>query len=506
MRLLDILHDIKYEILLGKDCEIKNLTIDSRQTNNGSMFFCIRGLHVDGHDFIKDAIINGASCIVIDKDKPEYLNENIKKLDKYTKSLTIIKVPNVRKALAFCSANFFKNPSSKIILTGITGTNGKTSTTYFLESILREKNKNVGVIGTIDSRINGEHINIFCPTPTTPDAIELQNILSKMQDKNVEHAIIEVSSHALALNKVDSLKFKIGAFTNLSQDHLDFHKNMQDYLAAKTRLFNMCELGIINIDDCASKYISKNSSCKFISYGIKSECNFRAVNINYNESSVSFDLEINMDKINKKIKDFFVPIPGIFTVYNALCAIACAFSLDVDFSVIKSALSKIKSVPGRMQRINSDDFNIIVDYAHSPDSLENVLRTVREFAKGQIITVFGCGGDRDKLKRPIMGEIASKFSDYCIITSDNPRTEPPMQIIDEIARGVINNKKYEKIEDRYKAIEKAINIAKKNDVIIIAGKGHENYQIFFDRTIHFDDVEVATKILSEKNKKIPRNN
>ena len=331
-----------------------------------------------------------------------------------------------------------------------------------------------------------------------------------MRSKNVDDVVIEVSSHALALHKVDALKFKIGAFTNLSQDHLDFHKDMQDYLNAKSLLFNMCEIGVINIDDSASEYILKNSDCKFVSYGIKSDCDFRAENISYSESSVRFDLVVDKDNKNNKdkIKDFFVPIPGMFTVYNALCAIACAVNLGVSLSVIKSALSKIKNIPGRMQRVNSNDFNIIVDYAHSPDSLKNVLKTVRRFTKGRLIIVFGCGGDRDKSKRPIMGEIAGRFSDYCIITSDNPRTEPPMQIINEIEKGILYSGRnkiyqtYEKLEDRYKAIEKAINIANKDDVIVIAGKGHENYQIFADRTVHFDDVEVATEIVSRKNLKI----
>lgn len=479
MNLFDILNGIEYKILQGSDCQIKNMTIDSRQVVDGSMFFCIRGLHVDGHNFINEVCEHGAKCVVIDRND----------LNIFPRALTVIKVENVRKALAFCSANFFKNPSNNMNMIGITGTNGKTSTTYFIEAILRQYNHNVGIIGTIDSKINGEHINIYYAAPTTPDAIELQKILAYMNEKNVDDVVMEVSSHSLVLHKVDSIKFKIGAFTNLSQDHLDFHKNMEDYLHAKSLLFNMCQVGVINSDDAASDYILKNSSCKFVTYGVNSVCDFRAQNIICNEDCVSFDIILN-----GHTEKFFVPIPGMFTVYNSLCAISSASIMNIPVEIIKTALSKMKNVPGRMQHVQSQNYNVIVDYAHSPDSLENVLKSICQFKKGNLITVFGCGGDRDKSKRSVMGKIASQFSDYCIITSDNPRTESPMQIINEIEKGIVDCK-YEKIEDRYDAIKRAIEIANKNDIVLIAGKGHENYQIFADRTIHFDDVETALKIL-----------
>lgn len=483
MILSQILNGVEHEILQGSsDCEIENIMIDSRQITNGSMFFCIRGLHIDGHNFIDEAAMHGAVCIVIDRDD----------LSKFSHSAAVIKVKNVRETLAFCSSNFFNNPAQKMNLIGVTGTNGKTSTTYFVEAILREYNRNVGVIGTIDSKINGEHINIYYATTTTPDAIELQKILAHMHKKNVDDVVMEVSSHSLALHKVDSLKFKIGIFTNLTQDHLDFHSDMQDYLHAKSLLFKMCEIGIVNKDDGASEYILQNSPCEFVSYGVNSDCDFRAENIVCSNSCVSFDVNINSVR-----ESFYVPIAGMFTVYNSLCAISCACQLQIPLHVIKEALKKMQNIPGRMQSVRSDKFNVIVDYAHSPDSLENVLRSIRLFTKGKLITVFGCGGDRDKFKRPIMGEIAGKLSDYCIITSDNPRTELPMQIINEIEYG-ISDCPYEKIEDRYKAIERAVDICDKDDVILIAGKGHENYQIFADRTIHFDDVEVASEILNRR--------
>ncbi len=480
MKLSKILNGVDHYFLQGSDCEIKNLIIDSRQAVSGSMFFCIRGLKVDGHDFINDVYENGVACIVIDRDD----------LISFPENLAVVKVSDVRCALAFCSANFFDNPTQNMNLIGVTGTNGKTSVTYFIEAILREHNHNVGIIGTIDSKINGQHVNIYYAAPTTPDSIELQKILSHMNKKNVDDVVMEVSSHSLALHKVDALKFKIGVFTNLTQDHLDFHKDMQDYLNAKSMLFRMCEIGIVNVDDEASYYILKNSSCKFYSYGINKNCDFRAENILCNENSVAFDITINGVKEN-----IFVPIPGMFTVYNVLCAVAVGCIMGIDISKIKSALAKMNNVPGRMQRVKSENYNVLVDYAHSPDSLENVLTSVRQFTKGKLITVFGCGGDRDKSKRPIMGQIASKISDYCIITSDNPRTESPMQIINDIEKGILQCE-YEKIADRFEAIKRAIELADKNDVIVIAGKGHENYQIFADRTIHFDDVEVAEQILN----------
>lgn len=481
MILSQILHNIDHEILQGSDCEIKNLAIDSRQVVSGSMFFCIRGLNVDGHNFIDDVAKSGAVCIMIDRND----------LKNFPPFVTVVKVKDVRTALAFCSSNFFDNPAEKMNLVGVTGTNGKTSTTYFIETILREFNHNVGIIGTIDSKVNGEHVNIFYATTTTPDAIELQKILDYMNEKEVDDVVMEVSSHSLALHKVDSLKFKIAIFTNLSQDHLDFHKNMQDYLYAKSLLFKRCEIGIINADDDASNYIQQNSQCKFVSYGIENlNSDIRAQNIICQNDSVSFDVNINGQKEN-----FYVPIPGKFTVYNALCAICCTNCLQIPVEIIKNALRKMKNVPGRMQRVPSKKFNVIVDYAHSPDSLENVLKSARQFTRGRLILVFGCGGDRDKLKRPIMGEIASRLADFCIITSDNPRTELPSQIISEIEKGMTNSS-YEKIEDRFLAIKKAIEIANSDDTILIAGKGHENYQIFADRTIHFDDVEVASEILN----------
>lgn len=489
MILEKILFGIKYEIINNKnlDCEIKNLTIDSRQVVNGSMFFCIKGLNVDGHNFIDEAIKHGAKAIMIEND-----------LNNFDCDAVIIKVKNVREALAFCSANFFCYDDKSMNLIGVTGTNGKTSTTYLLKKILNEYKKNVGIIGTIDAKINDEHINIFYATSTTPDAIELQKILSYMREKKVDDVVMEVSSHALSLHKVDALKFKIGVFTNLTQDHLDFHGNMKNYLEAKKKLFDLCEMGVLNKDDEAWKEIKENKKCKFVFYGINNDCDFKAENIICDSKFISFDL-----KIDGKKENFYVGIPGEFNIYNSLAAIATAYCLKIPVEIIKSALKKMTNVPGRMQRVESDKFNIIVDYAHSPDSLKNVLMAIKKFNKGRLILVFGCGGNRDKTKRKIMGEIASELADYFIITSDNPRTEEPMEIINDIETGIKKDLKfkYEKICDRREAIKRAIEIYNDGDIILIAGKGHENYQIFADRTIYFDDVEVAREIINLLEKK-----
>ena len=487
-----ILSGLDYEVISNKNlsCDIKNLTIDSRQVVNGSMFFCIKGLNVDGHNFINDAIEHGAKAIVLENNFKD-LNVNA--------DIVIVKVKNTRQAVAFCSANFFGYRDSDMNLIGVTGTNGKTSTTYLIKKILAEYGRSVGLIGTIDAKENDKHINIFYATSTTPDPIELHKILKYMREKKISDVVIEVSSHALSLHKVDALKFKIGVFTNLTQDHLDFHGNMENYLDAKRKLFDLCEIGILNKDDSAVNYIVKNSRCKFMFYGIKSDCDFKAENIVCTTSFISFDV-----KINNKLESFYVGIPGEFNVYNSLGAIAATSCFGVPVEIIKSALKKMTSVPGRMQKIESDKFNIIIDYAHSPDSLKNVLLAIRKFCKRKLILVFGCGGDRDKTKREVMGKIASELADYCMITSDNPRTEEPMEIINEIEKGIKlgadKNFKYEKICDRREAIKRAIEIYCEGDVVLIAGKGHENYQIFADRTVHFDDVETAKEIIDSLGK------
>ncbi|MDR1150264.1 MAG: UDP-N-acetylmuramoyl-L-alanyl-D-glutamate--2,6-diaminopimelate ligase [Clostridiales bacterium] len=485
MLIKKIFSEIKYNLIFGDlNIEANNIVTDSRQVNKNSIFFCISGLKNDGHNFINNAIDNGAECVVIDK--------NIC-FRKYGNLKAIIKVNSVREILSFCAANFFGRPSDDLNLIGITGTNGKTSTAYFVNKILMSQKEKTGLIGTLGTKIRDKKINFYYSTPTTPDAIELQKILFMMKNENVKNVIMEVSSHALALNKTDCIKFKIGAFTNISQDHLDFHADMKNYLDSKNLLFKNSEIGILNLDDNSSEYIISNNSCEFLTFSINKSSDFKAENINLKNDSVNFDV-----KINNELESFYLPIPGNFSIYNALCAIVISYTMGVDINLIREKLKNIDGVPGRIQKVPSEKYNIIIDYAHSPDSLENILKTAREFTEKKLICVFGCGGDRDQLKRPMMGKIASKYCDYCILTSDNPRTEDPEKIINDIKFGFDKKKfNYETEIDRHKAIEKAINnLSDNKDTLVISGKGHENYQIFADRTIHFDDFEVVEKILS----------
>lgn len=485
MILKELIKNLKYIKLIGNEnIEISNLTIDSRKVKKGSMYGAIKGFNVDGHKFIKNCIENEASLIVCEDLEDFCIDDN----------LAILQVENTRKALAIIAKNFYNNPTKNINLIGVTGTNGKTSTTYFLEQILLEYKKTVGIIGTIEIRENGKKMEFDFSTSTTPDTIELNELFSTMVSDNIDNIVMEVSSHALELHKVEGCNFNIGIFTNLTQDHLDMHKSMENYLNAKSKLFSMCKIGIINIDDKYAQDIIKNASCKVFTYSIEKESDLQAINIQYFMDRVAFDV-----KINDKIENFILNIPGRFSVYNALSVIGACLMQNIPIDIIKEGIKNIEGVPGRIQTIpNNKGFNVIVDYAHTPDGLDNIIKAVREFTKGRVITIFGCGGDRDRKKRPIMGEISANLSDYTIITSDNPRSEVPEAIIDEIETGIkpITNN-YEKITGRKDAIYRGVSIAKANDSIIIAGKGHEDYEIFADKTIHFDDTEVAKEALED---------
>ncbi|MBS5794249.1 MAG: UDP-N-acetylmuramoyl-L-alanyl-D-glutamate--2,6-diaminopimelate ligase [Clostridiales bacterium] len=485
MILKELIKNLKYIKLIGnKNVEISHLTIDSRKVKKGSMYGAIKGFNVDGHKFIKNCIKNGASLIVCEDLEDFCIDDNV----------AILQVENTRKALAIIAKNFYNNPTKNINLIGVTGTNGKTSTTYFLEQILLEYKKTVGIIGTIEIRENGKKMEFDFSTSTTPDTIELNELFSTMVSDNIDNIVMEVSSHALELHKVEGCNFNIGIFTNLTQDHLDMHKSMENYLNAKSKLFGMCKVGIINIDDKYAKDIIKNASCKVFTYSIEKESDLQAINIQYFMDRVTFDV-----KINDKVESFILNIPGRFSVYNALSVIGACLMQNIPIDIIKEGIKNIEGVPGRIQTIpNNKGFNVIVDYAHTPDGLDNIIKAVREFTKGRVITIFGCGGDRDRKKRPIMAEISANLSDYTIITSDNPRSEVPESIIDEIETGIkpITNN-YEKITGRREAIYRGVSIAKANDSIIIAGKGHEDYEIFADKTIHFDDTEVAKEALED---------
>ncbi len=483
MWLFDILRNIGFKLIQGDNQFIEDISMDSRRVCYGDLFFCIPGFQVNGHDFIEDVVKKGAAAVVISEEQKNYIE-----------GITYIQVENTRQALAYACGNFYNHPSKNFVLAGVTGTNGKTSITYFIEAVLHAWGKKAGVIGTVDTRAGGESLNIEFATSTTPDTIELFKIFSKMREQNVTHVAMEVTSHALALNKVDGICFDVGIFTNLTQDHLDLHKTMDEYRECKAKLFQICKTGIFNADDESSELIMKNATCKRITYGIHNECDIKALNVKNTAYGVEFDIAMV-----EGLFHFNVPVPGNFTTYNLLATIGACVAMGIPADVIQQGLSKVKGVPGRIQPVeNNKGYTVIVDYSHTPDSLENIIKSVREFTKGKVYTVFGCGGDRDRTKRPIMGEIAGRLSDYCIATSDNPRTEDPMKILDEVELGIKRTDcKYEKIVDRKEAIFRAVELAEKDDTVIIAGKGHENYQIFADHTIDFDDMLVAAEALNK---------
>lgn len=479
MLLKDLTSIIEHEYVNGdQNAEISGIAYDSRRVKPGDLFVCIKGFKVDGHEFISQAIGQGAAAVIVEKEV-----EDVK--------VPMIKVKNSRRALALISAAFFSNPSSKFKLIGVTGTNGKTTTTYLIKTILEQGGSKVGLIGTNQNMIGDK---VLPAERTTPESLELQQLFSDMVKEKVDYVVMEVSSHSLELNRVDGCNFEIGIFTNITQDHLDFHVTMENYLKAKTTLFKRCKKGIINIDDSSSEYILNNGTCEMITFGIDKEADIHAKDIEISEKGVKFDVDTPYGS-----KFIELGIPGRFSVYNALGSIGACLALGISLEQIQQGLKQAKGVPGRAQIVETGkDFTVLIDYAHTPDGLENILNTVNGFAKGRVVTLFGCGGDRDKTKRPIMGEIAGKLSDFCIITSDNPRTEDPLQILNHIEEGIKKTDcSYVVIENRFEAIKYALENAKKDDVIVLAGKGHETYQILKDRVIHFDEKEIVESILRE---------
>ena len=469
------------------DKEIEGIESNSKKIKKGYIFVAISGFSSDGHDYIKNAIDNGATVIVA---------ENIKKINKddIPENVTLIIAENTREFLALSSCNFYNNPSRKFKLIGITGTKGKTTTTFMIKEILEKAGKKVGLIGTVATYINGKKIEDS--DRTTPESLELQKLFSKMVEEKVEYVVMEVSSQSLKLHRVDGCNFDLVAFTNFSEDHISEkeHPNMQDYFESKLKLFNMCKTGFVNIDDLHGNKIPKLfPENEITGYGIDNYGNFLAKDITITNSYVDF--KVKLTDRNERVK---VDIPGRFTVYNALCAICICKKIGIDSETIKTALEKIK-VPGRSEMVeNKLEIPIMIDYAHSPESLENILRAVKSYTRGRVISVFGCGGDRDTRKRPIMGEISGKVADYTIITSDNPRTEEPEKIVKQIEEGIAKTKgKYETIVDRTQAIEKAIKMANKNDIIVLAGKGHEPYQEINGVKYPFDERIIVKEIINK---------
>lgn len=466
--------------------DIKGITYHSKLVQPGFLFACIPGRIADGHLFAAEAVKNGAVALLCARwltDLP----------------VAQVKVPDSRLACALLSHKFYDYPSQRLNLVGITGTNGKTTTSYLTESILKAAGRKTGLLGTVECRIEDQPVKI---ERTTPESVDLQRILAQMVDAGVDTAVMEVSSHAIDLKRVAGCTFRVIAFTNLSQDHLDYHGTLDNYFQAKWRLFSATSsqetppLYVINYDDIYGQKIGRGLSSDFLSYGIDSQTDVSAKNIRACENGTSLKICTPAGSFQAKLK-----LKGTFNVYNSLAAAAIATGLGIPAESIKTGLEQVQNVPGRFETISEGaNFTVIVDYAHTPDGLEKVLLTARELSAGRIITVFGCGGDRDKAKRPLMGTVAARLSDFTIITSDNPRSENPQAIINQIEAGFLQENpeaRYSKVENRRDAIFQALALAKKGDLVLIAGKGHESGQIFADRVVPFDDREVAREALKE---------
>ena len=472
------------------DIDIKGIENNSKEIKPGYMFIAIKGFENDGHNYINDAINAGCTAVMIEEGC-DLSKINVKN------DITIIMAKDTREALAICSSNFYNNPSRNFKLIGVTGTKGKTTTTFMIKEILEKAGKKVGLIGTIATYINGKKIKES--DRTTPESLELQKTFSQMVKEKVEYVVMEVSSQSLKLHRVDGCDFDIAIFTNFSEDHISEkeHTDMKDYFESKLKLFNMCKTGIVNADDLHTAKIPKLfPDSNITTYGIDNPCNVLAKDITITNSYVDFRVKIT-DR-NERVK---TGIPGRFSVYNSLAAICVAQKLGISEEIIKEALLDVR-VPGRSELVNNKrEIPIMIDYAHSPESLENILQAVKSYTRGRVIAVFGCGGDRDKGKRPIMGEISGRIADYTIITSDNPRTEEPEEIVKEIEKGIKKTKgNYEVIVDRIQAIEKAIKMANKKDIIVLAGKGHEPYQEIKGKKFPFDERIIVKDIIEKLDK------
>lgn len=467
------------------DREVTTIEKDSRNIVEGSMFFAIKGFSTDGVQFIPSAIEKGAKVILVEE------TTDLKSLN-IPEDVTLIVVPDARYAMAICACNFYDNPSRKFKLIGVTGTKGKTTTTFMIKEILQKQGIKTGLIGTIATYI-GEN-KLKDNDRTTPESIELQRDFAKMAEEGCKAVVMEVSSQSLKLHRVAGCNFDIAVFTNFSEDHISpkEHPNMEDYFNSKLELFKMCKTGFVNADDIQACKIPKLvPDCDIKTYGIDNSCDLLAKDITITNSYVDFKVKIG-DK-NERIK---VGIPGRFSVYNSLAAISVATKLGCSTEAIKDALLEVR-VPGRSELVNnSKELTIMIDYAHSPESLQNILSAVKAYTRGRVISVFGCGGNRDSGKRPIMGEISGKIADFTIITSDNPRDEEPQEIVNQIEEGIKKTKgKYICIVDRIEAIRYAINMASKKDIIVLAGKGHEPYQEIKGETHPFDERIIVNQII-----------
>ncbi len=490
-KLLDLLIVLPQARVMGSlDKVVKDVTADSRQVQEGSLFICLKGAHVDGHKYIEQAYKAGAVCVIVEdeiKDRPA--------------GLTVIRVNDTRDAMSYVAPWFFDYPGKKMRMIGVTGTNGKTTTTNIIRLILRKAGFKVGLIGTINIMIEDE---IEVSHNTTPDVVDLERSLYKMQQAGCDYVVMEVSSHALALNRVAGCEYDVAVLTNITQDHLDFHQTFENYRSAKAILFESLHKGdkpnkcaIFNMDDASSKIIMASTKSPVLTYGKEKTNDVYPLSWKIEAKLMQLDLHTPAGELN-----LLLHITGEFNIYNVMAAVSAMIAEKIDLKVVSEILNGFAGVPGRFQLVEAGQpYTVIVDYAHTPDGLENVLKTARGITRGKLWAVFGCGGDRDNKKRPIMAKIALELADNIVITSDNPRSEDPELIIADIEKGLVGvtaDKEIYKVTDRREAINLALTKADANDVILIAGKGHENYQILKNETIHFDDCEVVRDFWQNK--------
>ena len=469
------------ESTASPDTEITGISYDSRITKPGELFVAITGYATDGHKFIPMAVQKGAGVILCEK-KPK-------------NNVPYVLVASSRQALAIISANWFDHPAEKMTMIGVTGTNGKTTITYLLKHLLETtRGAKVGLVGTIQNMIGDE---VLETERTTPESYELQKLFADMYAAGCTHVIMEASSHALYLHRVDEVPFELGIFTNLTEDHLDFHKTMAEYCKAKSILFRKCRIGVLNLDDAYESRILRGATCKVLTYSAQSNhADLVAKNIKLKSARIEMEVVTGVE-----ITRIELGIPGAFSVYNALAVIQAGLALGISLREIAASLKTAKGVKGRVEVVPTPGkpYTVLIDYSHTPDSLENVLKTVKGFCKGRTIAVFGCGGDRDPYKRPIMGEIAGRLADLSVVTSDNPRTEDPNEIIRQIVAGMEKSPHpYEVIENRIEAIGWAMANAKENDIIVLCGKGHETYQEINHIKHHLDEREVVASWLEKE--------
>lgn len=484
VKIKDIFKGIKYSAdNILKNTVVADITSDSRNVKKDGLFVALPGYNLDGHKFIKEAIEKGAKVVAAQKDfnAPSHVKK--------------ILIGNLRDKLPVTADNFYGHPSKKLKMIGITGTNGKTTITYLIESILKAAGKGAGVIGTINYRIGGKE---FPAANTTPGAVQLQSFLAQTLKKKIPYVVMEVSSHSLDQGRVDCVLFDVGIFTNITREHLDYHKTMGNYFSAKIKLFDKLKdsgTAVLNNDDNVVRGIKRKMKKRVLTYGINNRADIAALDIFLSMDKSSFIL-----KTPKGSARICTSLIGRHNVSNILASAAGAIAIGLELDVIKRGIESFTSVPGRLEVVKSGrGFKVFVDYAHTQDALYNVLSLLKEVKeKGRIITVFGCGGNRDRTKRPLMGNVACSLSDTVIVTSDNPRFEEPGKIISDIEAGIKGKfSNYSLVKDRREAIDKALKSASKDDIVVIAGKGHEKYQVIKDRVIPFDDCEIARSILKE---------